>query len=46
MKSPDLFVGQSQRTKKLRDEAKKRLRERKRRDWWNNNGNSKPTKTP
>jgi len=38
VKNPDLFAGQSKATKRLHADAKKRLRERKRREWWSTNG--------
>jgi hypothetical protein len=45
VKNPDLFAGQPERVKKLKRQADRALRERKRKQWWAEHG-SKPTKIP
>lgn len=40
VKNPDLFAGQSERTKRLHAAAKKALREKARKRWWDTNGHN------
>jgi hypothetical protein len=39
VKNPDLFAGQPERVKKLKKAADKALREKARREWWQEHGN-------